>query len=477
MDSKMVSARYLHFLRAVFYGSFIILMIAPLRAGVTYDTSKHGNPDTGVFRNPSDVRGACAQCHESHGSRDGVPNGGTFDHTLFRTDDETLCYECHTTPGAHEIYPGNLLWADSTHALSPAMYWPGPVPAERNASDAGKCVNCHDPHGADDANGVIPSMLRLREETLCYGCHDGSPSKDIKAQFARTYRHPVATTARHDATEGTSVDPARFGATPDNNRHAECADCHNTHVARADAIAPLAPEASQRIVGVARIEVLNGAAGTRPVYTWRGAGDLSLASEYQICFKCHSSWTELPAVRSDHATLTNPNNPSFHPIQAEGKNRNIAPEAFANGWTWDRLVYCSDCHGSDDPFVRGPHGSSFPSILKASYPASPAPRTMVDSDLCFSCHRYDVYANAGSANATQQASRFNGPNGRGHAFHIGEQQVPCYACHTTHGSTTRPSLIVTGRNPGITSYTQSAAGGTCTATCHGSQSYSVNYPR
>lgn len=469
-----IHSRLLH---ALICSAVVAVLVAHLHAGVTYDTSKHGNTDTGAFRIPQAERGACAQCHENHGSRDGVANAGPFDHTLFRADDVTLCYECHTTPGSFEIYPGNLLWADSTHALSPAMYWPGPVPAARNATDAGKCVNCHDPHGADDATGVIPSMLRLREETLCYGCHDGSPSKDIKAQFTRTYRHPVATTARHAAAEGTTPDPANYAASPVNKRHAECADCHNAHVARVDTMPPVAPESSQRLAGVARIEVLNGAAGTRPVYTWRGAGDNTPSNEYQLCFKCHSSWTTLPGGRSDHAVLTNPNNPSFHPIQAQGKNRNIAAAAFVNGWTWDRLVYCADCHGSDDALISGPHGSSFAAILKRPSPASAAYRTMAATDLCFNCHRYDVYANLNSPDATQQASRFNRPRVAGHAFHVGEQRVPCYSCHTTHGSTTRPTLIVTGRNPGITSYTRSAGGGTCTATCHGSESYSVNYPR
>ena len=58
-----------------------------------------------------------------------------------------------------------------------------------------------------------------------------------------------------------------------------------------------------------------------------------------------------------------------------------------------------------------------------------------------------------------------------------EEGIPCYACHATHGSISFGHLIVTGRNPGIVSYTENASGGSCTPTCHDSQSYQVNYPR
>jgi hypothetical protein len=36
---------------------------------------------------------------------------------------------------------------------------------------------------------------------------------------------------------------------------------------------------------------------------------------------------------------------------------------------------------------------------------------------------------------------------------------------------------VTGRNPGILSYSESPTGGTCTATCHVATTYNTNYAR
>ena len=75
-------------------------------------------------------------------------------------------------------------------------------------------------------------------------------------------------------------------------------------------------------------------------------------------------------------------------------------------------------------------------------------------------------------------SRFNPPtHSEGHTYHVGGRRYPCYACHTTHGAATLPSLLVTGRSPGINSYTRTANGGSCSPTCHGQESYTINYAR
>jgi hypothetical protein len=38
-------------------------------------------------------------------------------------------------------------------------------------------------------------------------------------------------------------------------------------------------------------------------------------------------------------------------------------------------------------------------------------------------------------------------------------------------------MIVTGRNPGILSFSENASGGTCSPTCHTSENYGINYAR
>jgi predicted CXXCH cytochrome family protein len=475
-----------HYLWAGVPALAIALVVAVARQadprGGVYTQTKHGNASTGVRRTRDWPVGSCQQCHAQH-------SGNAF--ALFAPNTNALCAGCHGAPAANGIYQGPTAYNASSHARSTVMVWPGPDPGvdrggprAKLPADAGKCVNCHTPHGSRDAAGLIPSLVFSREEKLCVVCHDGSPaSKNVKADLAKTYRHPGGTvTGRHDEAEGGT--PARYGATPTNNRHAECVDCHNPHMAKADTALLSAPAASNRLLGVGRVAVINGVAGAVPSYAYRGPADRSQALEYEICFKCHSSWTTLPpstpsgGAPKDMAVQFNPNNRSYHPVEAAGKNSNINANAFVNNWNATKTMYCTDCHTSDATAARGPHGSLYNYILKMDYRASGSQRTTSSTELCFDCHRYDTYANSRAAAAVQAYSRWNSPTAPGgHAFHVGEKRQPCYACHESHGSPTLPGLLVTGRSPGLTSYTQSLVGGTCAQTCHPARTYSVNYPR
>jgi hypothetical protein len=321
---------------------------------------------------------------------------------------------------------------------------------------------------APAATAAVAPALVEEQEGFCYNCHDGSPAgTNIQAEFQKgtntatqIFHHPVAYA---DQSGGRIV---------------ECESCHASHMARSDAATPTAPAASTRLLGVSRVSVTNGAAGSAPTYTFRPATDGTPLLEYELCFKCHSSYASQPAGQTNLAVVLNPNNPSYHPVEAAGRNPNIAAGAFVNGWTPTSTVYCTDCHTSDNTAVRGPHGSVNRYILKRPYTASSASRTMATGENCFDCHNYDTYANRQGGNTVLAYSRFNPPGiSQGHAYHVDNRSRPCYACHTTHGSTTHPSLIVTGRNPGLNSYTQTATGGTCSPTCHGQASYTINYAR
>lgn len=412
----------------------------------------------------------CMSCHQLHGSP-------AADGSLLRSANVTsLCTDCHTiadstTPAVH-LSPSN------------GALWPGPqygtrFPAITDTAKRGSCTNCHQSHGwPDGANPGqdYPMLLVNREENLCFACHDGSPAtKNVLLQFTKSYRHPTTDYGgRHNAKEGGTA--ASYGTT---NRHAECEDCHNSHAAAADTVAPTAPNAVNSIRSVDRVAVTNGAAGTVPTYTYRARTDTTAPiAEYQVCFKCHSSWTSQPAGQSDMAVKFNSNNPSYHPVEAVGKNTNVNPNSFVNGWTGTRVMYCTDCHTSEDASVRGPHGSQYRYLLKRPSIASSATRTTASTEACFDCHSFNTYSNTGTTDTIQAYSRFNRPNfEEGHSFHVVEKRAPCYACHDSHASGTKPHLIVTGRNPGINSYTETATGGTCSPTCHGTETYRLNYPR
>ena len=456
--------------------------VVVLGKGGVYTLTRHGDPGTGVVRTPDWPRGDCAQCHVAH---DGAsPNA----FALFAPNTNALCYTsgCHNLSSANAIFQAPSTYDASSHAIRSAVVWPGAdsivdpaAPRARPSGDWGKCVNCHDVHGYNlDGTGLIPGLVFSREERLCHVCHDGSPAgKNVKADFVKTYRHPVETSGRHAVNEGGTS--SAYGASPTSNRHSECADCHNSHVAGADGTPPPAPNASNRIRGVNRIAVINGAAGSAPTYIYRAPGDVSAPiAEYQICFKCHSSWTTQPAGQTDLAVRFNGNNPSYHPVEAVGKNINVNAGAFVGGWTGGAQMFCTDCHTSDNTGVRGPHGSQWRYILKKSATASGAQRTMASTELCFDCHRYDTYANDSASTTLKGYSRFNPPGfSRGHTYHVGNRRYPCYACHDSHGSSSKPYLMVTGRSPGLNNYTESQNGGTCSPTCHGSETYRINYPR
>ena len=460
--------------------SAVILLLslpaAIIATGGVYSLTKHGDANTGVQRDVNLPRGDCAQCHVSH-------SGQQF--ALFVANTNGLCYTsgCHNLSSTVGIYQAPSLYDVSSHSTN--TVWPGfdatvdtSAPLARPSADSGKCVNCHDPHGYNrDGTGLIPNMIFSREQKLCIVCHDGSPASDVKTHFNKTYKHPITTTGVHSAGENSST---AFGASPTNNRHSECVDCHNPHVAKREGTPRIntPPDAPNTLRGVSRVSVINGAAGLAPTYTYRAPADTTApVAEYEVCFKCHSSWTTRPASQSDFGLLFNTNNPSYHPVEAQGKNTNINVNSFVNGWTATKLMYCSDCHGNDDinPVVRGPHGSAYQYLLNDPYTASSASRTMNSNEICFNCHRYDTYANASASSTIRAYSRFGSSNG--HGFHVGSQRRPCYACHNSHASTTKPHLIVTGRSPGINSYTETKTGGTCSPTCHGSESYTVSYAR
>jgi predicted CXXCH cytochrome family protein len=415
----------------------------------------------------------CSTCHQVHSA----PGD---DGSLVRlTNHVALCSDCHqladvATPASHLNRTNGALW--------PGGQYGSLFPAITDAAKRGDCGNCHQAHGWPDAaapTNHYPLLLVDREENFCFTCHDGSPvAKNLRTNFAKAYSHPITNySGRHFITELTSANgiAAYYGST---NRHAECADCHNVHASAYDAVAPVPPLASGHLRGVSRVAVVNISAGSVS-YTFRGPKNAAPVREYELCFLCHSAWTTLPSGKTDYAAKFNTFNPSFHPVEAQGKNLNIHSNSFVNGWRATNTMYCSHCHTSDDTTIRGPHGSTNQYILKKRAVASSASRTMSSGELCFDCHRYDTYANKDASTTIKGYSRFNLPAfEKGHTYHVGEQRFPCYACHDSHGSATKDFLIVTGRSPGLNTYTRTANGGTCAPTCHGSESYnSLNYPR
>lgn len=432
----------------------VVLSPRPAAAkGGAFRESAHGQRASGVQRVPWIARGECSHCHGRPRNAVGERSEGEGHARLFLANDNPLCVSCHAHPAG--TWLGDERYQRSAHGTEPGVVWPGPQPRGREARDANKCVNCHDPHGVKDARGLVPSLLRLRGAALCLGCHGGNPGSDVASAFGKPYRHPLVQDAPADAAgtaplAGSAVLDAANGA-------GTCAACHNPHAAEGGDLRSAA-EASPPLAGVTRARVSNGLPGAAPLQTLADRADRSPVLEHEVCLKCHSPGALRPARTAAVAVALNPANPSYHPVQATGRNRFIDRRAFAFGWGPERLVTCSDCHGSDDGVTRGPHGSSFPHILRARYVARGVDEPMMETDLCFRCHGYGTYGDPLGGDAAV-FSRF--PT---HALH-GAKGYSCGSCHEAHGSAERAALVLL-RSPGMIGYAQTPTGGSCTTTCH-----------
>ena len=103
-------------------------------------------------------------------------------------------------------------------------------------------------------------------------------------------------------------------------------------------------------------------------------------TQWQVCFKCHSSAnTSLATWSSTYTDLAqdfDPRNRSYHPVLAPAAtvtgvtgygNTQLTAADFRNGWKPGDTMTCSDCHGNDDQATgasHGPHASAVKFILR-----------------------------------------------------------------------------------------------------------------
>jgi doubled CXXCH domain len=242
-------------------------------------------------------------------------------------------------------------------------------------SDA--CAACHGAHSAQDPNLLTKASPQA---TLCFPCHD-SAGTGATARVEAEYTNP-AVPANDPATRSyyshnalapssghTLAENDEFGGV--SNRHSECADCHQPHVAN-NALGEhttLGWTTPGPLVGASGVAVTNGAAGDPPTYTFLDGQQAQATLEYQLCFKCHSGFTVLPSNNGftpskyvlDKAIEFNPANGSFHPIEAKGTNQTSQMAASLAGsspfkqWNFSTTstIRCLNCHASSDQFKPG----------------------------------------------------------------------------------------------------------------------------
>ena len=331
----------------------------------------------------------CTSCHDPH-------KNIYSDFLVASSQNSNLCNSCHQ----------RTYWNESSHNTSTKTWngiapdpWPYTQP-EMTTVAQNACESCHNPH-----NGGSNTMLLKyqAEESNCLDCHNGNAaSKNISAQFAKTYRHNIASYINvHDANEPAQV----------TNMHVECVDCHNPHAAKNQA---------------ASAPAVNGfEAGVRGI-NQSGAAVDPATNSYEICYRCHAGSAGSPQAATTRAIVQNntrlqfaPGNPSYHSVAASGENPNV-PSLIAP-WTTSSRMYCTDCHSSDGSgSPAGPHGSIYPHILKRQYStADNTSESAAAYALCYGCHnRTTILANTSF---------------KEHKKHIVDEKTPCNACHDPHG--------------------------------------------
>lgn len=462
----------------------------PYRSSLPNAELASSPPPDLVFGGTDEIH--CTTCHDPHDDTQGK----------FLAKDNrysALCTSCHQLSG----------WPGSAHATStasvvgilprPPKTWP-----EWTQMNEWGCEVCHTPHFAPTAEQLLNFTALPPEPFSCTsaGCHSSDPpaphaqtstrtlsartgeragtgAADIAGQTHKVSAH------RDDSGALASSRPASGSAARSGIRSVACADCHNPHVGNErQAEAPYASGMLQGVSGVDR----NGALVRSATY------------EYEVCFKCHGDFTPdldyVPRVVSNTNTRLafDPANSSYHPVLAPGKNLSIPsiPSSLRPTMTASEMIYCTTCHADDEGGSKGPHGSSFPPILKERYETvDNSPESYEAYALCYRCHeRTSILGDASFRTRTLRTT----PSGGGHSGHLAAG-APCSLCHDLHGVPGTDALApgTTGSHTHLINFDRrfvlprtgaqvpvfndnGTFSGSCSLSCHGVDHDNLSYP-
>ncbi len=363
----------------------------------------------------------------------------------------------------------------------PSGGWPAHNNHQPYSSTTDACSGCHRTHRGSGAK-----LRRIwPEEQLCFACHDGTgASTDIYSQFQLPYRHPLDNQRGIHQYEERTADQFT-GA----HRHVECEDCHNPHTAATSGHQQGSNYISGILQGVWGIALMNGAGGTTPQYSIADPATY----EYEICMKCHSSWSS-PGSGTDVSVEFNPNNYSHHAVQAPGRNQpgDLNPAfqlTFVPPWGPQSTLYCSDCHGGPGP--AGPHGSDRRWILRSNETGQGSAEVF-----CYNCHRREVYGDVDLLRPPDaRYSRVSHPINKNHVKLSGKWGknpwgIWCMNCHGgdvtggihgsyrgvgSYGTTELGKRLLNGAFIQGWTAPQGNQKGTCWPKCHGPKDFRANY--
>ena len=416
--------------------------------------------------------------------------------------------------------------------------------------DGPDCASCHSTHTA-----VGTALTKADPQSaLCYRCHTSGADFDVESQFAGVpanddatasyFSHPVSAASAADHQPGASDE---FEATLD--RHAVCADCHNPHDATAirPQLSTTGWTASGGIRAAPGVSISNNVAGEAPRYTLvsREQGH-SLTYEYELCLRCHSGYTTLPTRSAtnpswwalDKGIELNPQNVSYHPVEAGGKNvsaqmaGSLAGTSPFKAWDFgvDSTVRCTHCHGDPSTVNQAPSATPLAPDADAYEPSHASPNRGIliapyrdrvlksvgeayaaqDFALCYLCHAERPFADPNNqTSATDTAfpahglhlQAIGGIPGSGTSIDqagAGEGLAICAECHFRVHSTAEsfksgdtapvarstgyaglvnfaPNVTAVGLVPPTWVQPTGLGQGSCTLTCHGYTHATTDY--
>ncbi|HXW68178.1 MAG TPA: cytochrome c3 family protein [Dissulfurispiraceae bacterium] len=418
----------------------------------------------------------CENCHTMH-------NSGSTSWLLYYGTAEDICFPCHGASGPQYTSPYH-----AAHMPQNEMSVSASIQDSRPAAHAGEgatCFSCHDSPSISYSRFNGAHDYQSTTYALNVQPAPGAAKKNIYAEYQKISRHSV---------EQPGTIHGRKEAQRLITRQAACTDCHDSH--SLSGRTATAPNASAMLGKVSGVDI-NGVS-LKPV-----------KFEYEVCFKCHSDSSPLipfsagfPRPRVINSTNArqqfNTLNASYHPVAGIGKNTSFVPsiansQYVAGIMTSSSIIYCMDCHESDDSSgipgagysgPRGPHGSQYAPLLREEYlTADNTPESYANYALCYRCHdRVTVLNQVGGSGSWTK-----------HYDHIVTDNTPCSACHDPHGIYDPSDGMLTGSHSRLINFDTSiaqpvapntvpmfnssmAGSGSCTLVCHNHTHICSKYP-
>lgn len=355
---------------------------------VTYTASMHNYTSSSTFSDGSKFNANCAKCHNA-------------------TNGETSLYQTSANQfGVH---------ASADRRLSATMGAP-----VKDAQEENFCFRCH-----SQAADALPGTKKAANGKDWYGSQAMSTtSEDTFKSFStstRVYRHNLKNYVGIHRPTIQDENLAYISA----NKHIECADCHNPHIAQAGTHTTGSTTLANVLLGASFVSYTPGASnwtsGSYGYAAFVNDNATATEAEYQICFKCHSgantnvaTWGGSGAAAwTDLGLEFNPNNATRHPIgSALSAANQLSAGALTGGWVPGMVMTCSDCHATDSAASKGPHGSSVKWMLN--------PNT---TGTKYNNWPYTSAANNGTSSSTGYI------NGTGSSALPNSGQVFCLSCH------------------------------------------------